>query len=199
MPATPEPMRCRPRTSSYTGTAIALHWLLAVLILAGLGLGLGVANLPFSPLRLKLMSWHKWLGVTILLASALRLWWRLGHRPPAMSPEVATAMPGWQRLAHRGTHMALYVLFFTVPLLGWAYSSASGVPVVWFGALPLPDLLPVDQALARALLKPLHRYAAYTLAALVLLHVAAALVHQFIHRDGTLARMWPDSRKRAIS
>ena len=108
-------------------------------------------------------------------------------------PAVAAAMPAWQHWAHHGTHGALYALFFAVPLLGWAYSSAAGFPIVLFGVLPLPDFMPVDKALAEAL-KPWHGYAAYALAALVVLHVAAALKHQFVDRDSLLTRMLPGRR-----
>jgi len=87
-------------------------------------------------------------------------------------------------------HGLLYVAFFAVPLLGWAYSSAAGFPVVWFGVLPLPDFVPKDKALADTF-KELHELAAYGLAALVLAHVGAALKHHFVDRDGLLARMWP--------
>ena len=83
-----------------------------------------------SMTRLKLYNWHKWAGVTILALSAARLLWRLGHRPPPDAPG-----PRWQKLAAHGTHLALYALFFAVPLAGWAYSSAAGFPIVLFGVL----------------------------------------------------------------
>ncbi|MCZ8253656.1 MAG: cytochrome b [Hylemonella sp.] len=174
----------------YTRTAIALHWLLALLLLGMFVVGLYMTSLPFSPQRLKLYNWHKWAGIVVLTLSFLRLLWRLSHRPPALPDAVLAAMPTWQRLAHHGTHGALYLLFFAIPLLGWAYSSAAGFPIVVFGVLPLPDFVPVDKALAEAL-KPWHAYAAYALAALVVLHVAAALKHQFVDRDSLLTRMLP--------
>ena len=169
----------------YTATAIALHWLLALAIVGAFSLGLYMADLPLSPQRVKLYNWHKWAGVTILALSALRLLWRLTHRPPPDAP-----MAAWQQRAAHLAHGGLYLLFFAVPLMGWAYSSAAGFPIVWFGVLPLPDLLPVDKALALAI-KPVHGWLAWTLMVLVALHVAAALKHQFIERDGLIARMWP--------
>jgi cytochrome b561 len=174
----------------YTLTAIVLHWVLALAILGAFAAGIYLDDLPFSPVKLKLINWHKWAGVTILFLSVLRLVWRLTHRPPALPSRIERAMPTWQRIAHHGTHHLLYLLFFAVPLLGWAYSSAKGFPIVWFGVLPLPDLVPVDKALADAL-KPLHALAAFSLIGLVALHVAAALKHQFIDRDGLLDRMRP--------
>jgi cytochrome b561 len=174
-----------PVTERYSRIAIALHWLLALMIVGAFGVGVYMADLPMSPDRLKLYNWHKWAGVTILALSALRLLWRLTHRPPADAPG-----PRWQQLAAHATHMALYALFFAVPLVGWAYSSAAGFPIVWFGVLPLPDFVPKDKALAE-LIKPWHESLAWAMAALVVLHIAAAIKHQFIDRDGLLDRMRP--------
>ena len=80
------------------------------------------------------------------------------------------------------------VLFFAVPLSGWAFSSAAGFPIVLFGVLPLPDFVPVSEALADVL-KEVHEIAAFAMAALVLLHVAGAVKHQVIDRDGLMSRM----------
>ena len=167
----------------YTRTAIALHWALAAALLANFVLGVSMHELPFSMTRLKLYNWHKWAGILILGASGLRLLWRLRHRPPADLP-----MPRWQARAAHAAHLALYVLFFAVPLSGWAYSSAAGFPVVVFGVLPLPDFVPVDRPLADAF-KGLHKVFTLSLVAFVLLHVAGALKHQFLDRDGLLQRM----------
>ena len=169
----------------YTRTAIALHWLLALAIVGSFSMGVYMTDLPVSPQRLKLYNWHKWAGICILSLSAVRLLWRLLHRPPA-----DVAMPAWQQRASHAVHGLLYLLFFAVPLAGWAYSSASGFPVVAFGVLPLPDFVSPDKALAEAL-KPLHKLLAFALAALVLAHVGAALKHHFVDRDGLLDRMRP--------
>jgi cytochrome b561 len=169
----------------YSGVAIALHWLLALMIVASFGVGVYMSDLGMSPTRLKLYNWHKWAGTTILALSALRLLWRLTHRPPPDLPA-----PAWQQRAAHLTHGALYLLFFAVPLVGWAYSSAAGFPIVWFGVLPLPDFVPKDKALAE-LLKPWHGWLAWSLAVLVVLHVAAALKHHVVDRDGLLQRMLP--------
>jgi cytochrome b561 len=188
-------MRTTP-SSRYTTTAIALHWLLALAILGSLSLGFYMADLPFSPLRLRLFNWHKWAGITILALSAARLLWRLAHPPPELPANMLAAMPAWQRGAHRATHALLYALFFAVPLSGWAYSSAAGFPIVWFGVLPLPDWVPVDKELADAVLKPLHHLLAFALAGLVALHVAATLKHQLVDRDALFWRIWPRGLRR---
>ena len=174
--------------SRYTLVAISLHWLLALVILGMFGIGVYMSDLPFSPLRLKLYNWHKWAGVSFLALSVLRLLWRLVHRPPALPSAVTQAMPRWQIRAYHATHHLLYVLFFAVPLIGWAYSSAAGFPIVWLGLVALPDFVSPSKALAE-LIKPLHALSAFALVGLAGLHIAAALKHQWVDRDGLLQRM----------
>lgn len=174
----------------YSLTAIALHWVLALAILGVFIVGLTLEDIPLSPWKLKVINWHKWAGVCILFLSVLRLAWRLTHRPPALPAAIEQAMPGWQRTAYHGVHQLMYLLFFVVPLAGWAYSSAKGYPIVLFGVLPLPDLMAPNKELAGAI-KEVHELSAFALIGLVGLHVAAALKHQFIDRDGLLARMRP--------
>jgi cytochrome b561 len=170
---------------SYTGTAIALHWLSGALILCGFAIGLWMIGLEISPLKLRWYSYHKWIGITVFLVALCRLAWRWRHRAP---PPVA--MPKWQRRAAQTSHVALYALMLIIPVSGWLHSSASGVSVTWLGLVPLPDLVPRDKALA-AVLKGVHRALNYTLLALVIVHVGAALKHHVVDRDGVLARMLP--------
>jgi cytochrome b561 len=115
---------------AYDGVAIVLHWLLAALIVASFFIGLSMVDLPLTPRRLRFFNWHKWLGIAALLLSAARLLWRASGHPP---PPLPAGTPAWQQSAYRGTHLVFYALFFAVPLLGWAYSSAVGFPVVWLG------------------------------------------------------------------
>lgn len=173
----------------YGGTAMAFHWILAILIMGTFFFGLYMTDLPFSPARLKQFNWHKWAGITILALSALRLLWRLTHRPPALPP-----MPAWQARASHALHGFLYVLFFATPLVGWAYSSATGFPVVYFGVLQLPDWVGKNAELADVL-KLVHHFLAYGLGTLVALHIAAALKHQWFDKDRLLDRMNPFARK----
>ncbi|MEW6131599.1 MAG: cytochrome b [Pseudomonadota bacterium] len=179
-----------PQANSYTRTAVGLHWLVAVAIIGTFGLGLYMHELPFSPGKLKLYSWHKWAGVSIFLLVLVRVFWRLSHQPPALPAH----MPPWQRQAAEGAHLLLYVLMLAVPVTGWLMSSAKGVPTVWFGVLPLPDLLAKDKELGE-LLATLHKVLNIGMAALVLAHVGAALKHHFIDRDEVLVRMLPVLKK----
>ena len=169
----------------YSGPAIALHWLTVPVLLFGFCLGLYMTGLPNGIAKLKLYNWHKWAGATFLALCLMRVLWRATHRPPPSPPG-----PAWQQRAASAVHGGMYALFFVVPLLGWAYSSALGYPLVVFGVLPLPDWVPLDRELARAI-KPWHERAAWLLAALVALHVAAAVQHQWVRRDGLLRRMAP--------
>ncbi len=169
----------------YNAVAIAFHWLLALMIVGSFCVGAYMSDLQLSVTKLKLYNYHKWAGICILALSALRLLWRLTHRPPP-----ALRMPAWQRLVSQLAHGALYVLFFAVPLMGWAYSSSAGFPIVLFGVLPLPDFVAPDKALSEVL-KARHGQLAWALAVVVMVHVAGALKHQFVDRDGLLRRMWP--------
>ena len=171
---------------AYTRTAIALHWLAAALIFAAFPLGLYMSDLALSPLKLKLYSYHKWLGVTVFLLAAARIVWRARHLPPALPDSIAP----WQQRAAHGLHMALYLLLFAIPLSGWLMSSAEGFQTVYLGLLPLPDLVGKDKALADVL-DNAHSVLNYVMAALVAGHVAISLKHQYVDRDGVLARMLP--------
>jgi cytochrome b561 len=179
-----------PSIQRYNGVSMLLHWVLALAILVAFVVGLQFEDMPLSPSKIKLINYHKWAGVAILFLSLLRLVWRITHRPPALPAAIEQAMPSWQLKAYHGTHHLMYLLFFAVPLLGWAYSSAKGYPIVWFGVLPLPDLVAPNKELAEVL-EEAHGAAAFGLMALVALHVAAALKHQFIDKDGLLERMRP--------
>jgi cytochrome b561 len=174
----------------YTVLAIVLHWLLGFAILGTLGFGLYMHELPFSPMRVKQFNWHKWAGITILILSALRLLWRLTHKPPPLAPDVKS----WERTLAHATHYGLYALFFATPLVGWAYSSATGFSVVYFGVLPLPDFVPKDQGLADSL-KLLHKILAFSMAGLIGLHILGAIKHQLTDDQGILYRMMPGPTK----
>jgi len=168
----------------YSTPAIVLHWLMALLILAGFPLGLYMVDLPLSPDKLKLYSYHKWIGVTVFLLVAVRLSWRLTHTPPPLPAGIAA----WQRRASAVVHGLLYLLMIAIPLSGWLMSSAKGFQTVWFGVLPLPDLIEKDRELGQVL-AGVHKALNFSLLALVILHAGAALKHHFIERQPFLQRM----------
>jgi len=170
----------------YDAVARTLHWLSALGVLAGFGLGLFMTSLAFSPAKLRYYGWHKWIGITVFLLAVLRLAWRRRHPPP---PWPST-MPAWQQRTARLVHRTLYALLLVVPLSGWLYSSATGVSVAYLGLVPLPNLVPKDKALAGALLV-VHQSLVASLALLVVLHVAAVVKHQWSDRGEVFARMLP--------
>jgi cytochrome b561 len=178
-------------TGRYTRTAIALHWLIALLIICNFPLGLYMSDLHLSPLKLRLYAYHKWNGIVILALVILRLLWRSTHRPPPLPARQAP----WERRLAQGVHHALYLLILVVPVSGWLMTSALGVPVVLFGVLPLPDLIGKNKELGDAL-KTVHSGLNYTLLAAFILHVAGALKHRFVDRDETLSRMSPFSGRK---
>jgi cytochrome b561 len=174
-------------SAGYTRTAIALHWLIALLIVCGFALGWVMTDIPgFTPTKLKYFSWHKWIGVTVFSLAILRVLWRATHMPPAMPG----GMSALQRIGAHGVHVLLYVLMLVIPVTGYLYSSASNIPVVYLGIVPLPRLIDPDPALKETL-KSLHVSLNYILLTLVALHLLAVVKHQVLDRDGLLSRMLP--------
>ncbi|TAK91358.1 MAG: cytochrome b [Burkholderiaceae bacterium] len=170
----------------YTLPAIVLHWLMALLIIWAFTLGLRMVDMPgLTPDKLKYFSWHKWLGVTVLGLACVRLLWRVFHPAPA----YPASMPRWQQKAANGLHAFLYLLIFIVPLSGYFYSLADGVPVVYLGVIPLPVLMEKN-AVWKPILKELHDTLTTVLLVVFCLHVLAALKHHFIDKDGIFKRMW---------
>lgn len=177
----------------FTAIARVLHWLMALLILAMLFIGAGMVT-AVSDLHDRLFALHKPLGIAVLVLAALRLLWRLWHRPPPLPVDLARA----QVWAAKASHVLLYALMFLLPLVGWATLSSGGYPVTLGAGWVLPPILPADAGLY-AWLRPLHRWLAYALFAAVLLHLAAALHHGLVRRDGVLAAMLGWERRRAAS
>jgi cytochrome b561 len=178
----------RDTINRYTTTAIIFHWLMALLIFIALAMGLYMVDLRISPDKLKLYAWHKWIGVTVFVLAAFRLWWRLYQAPPP-DPD----MPAWQQNAAKTTHYFFYALFFLIPISGWLFSSAKGFQTVYLGIIPLPDLIDKNDEIA-PIIKQVHLLAGYLLGGLMALHIAAALKHQFIDKDGLMNRMNPFKR-----
>ena len=169
----------------YSPLAKALHWITAVLVPGLLAVGFWMTGLPFGLAKLQVYAWHKWLGLTVLLLTIVRLGWRL-YSPPPPLPDSVTA---WERRLAPVGHRALLLLLVAQPVVGWLMSSAGGVTVYWLGYVKLPDLVSRDQQLF-ALLRVTHAVLAYTLLALVAVHLLAIVRHDLLRRDGVLRRMW---------
>ena len=168
----------------YHPVARGLHWLMALLLAGMVALGVYMTDLPLSPEKFQLYSWHKWAGVTAFALVGARLAWRAFHPAPAL-PSTLSAPA---RLAAQAGHLALYGLMVAIPLTGWLMSSAKGFQTVWFGVLPIPDLVGRDKALGDFLQEA---HEALNLLLMLTLggHLAAALWHHFVLKDDTLRRM----------
>jgi cytochrome b561 len=164
-----------------------LHWLMAVCILAMLFIGVGMLS-TVKPKYLTLVSIHKPLGIAILVLALVRLAVRLRYGAPSLPADLPEPM----KLAAKLSHYAFYVLMIGMPLIGWGMLSAAAYPVVLFGDVHLPAILPHSDGL-HTLLWNAHSYLAFVFFALILLHVAAALFHAFVRRDGVFEAMAPVS------
>ncbi|MGH8084551.1 MAG: cytochrome b [Lysobacter sp.] len=184
-PDTYNPDASNPTTfnvTTFNPAARVLHWLMALMIIAMLFIGVGMmASVSARPWLIDL---HRPLGIAILLLAVLRLRNRLRHRPPALP----STLPQWQKNAAHASHWLLYGLMLAMPLIGWATLSAGGFPVQMTPSFVLPPILPQDVVLY-AVLRAAHGWLAYLLFATVLLHVSAALMHAWVHRDGVFGAM----------
>jgi cytochrome b561 len=162
-----------------------LHWLMAVCILAMLFIGVGMVS-TVAPKYLPLITIHKSLGAAILILALIRLAVRLHYGTPPLPADLPEPM----KLAAQLSHYALYGLMIIMPLLGWAMLSAAAYPVVLYGGIRLPSLLPQSDSL-HTLLWNAHYYLAFAFFAVVLLHIAAALFHALVRRDGVFEAMAP--------
>ncbi len=163
----------------------SLHWLMAVCVLAMLFIGVGMVS-TVMPKYVPLLATHKSLGIVILVLALLRLAVRVRYGAPALPADLPEPM----KLAARLSHYALYALMIGMPLIGWAMLSTAAYPIVIFGGIRLPPILPQSDSL-HALLWNAHFYLAFAFFALVLLHLAAALFHALVRRDGVFHSMAP--------
>jgi cytochrome b561 len=177
-------MQAPEATMRYTRTAIVLHWTIAILVIGQFAWGWWMQEIPKLPAgpRAEAFNLHKSIGMTLLLLMALRLMWRSGHPAPPLPP-----MPSWQAAFARTTHVLLYVALIVQPLVGYLGSEVSGYPVRYFG-MTLPGWAGKHADL-KEFLSSVHLANSWLIATLVLMHVAGALKHALIDRDGLLTRM----------
>lgn len=179
-------------TDRYHPVAMVLHWLIAICLIFMIVLGLVMEDIAPASLRFEWYQIHKSLGLTILVLSIARLAWRLSHVAPALPAH----MKRHEKLAAQAAHWGLYVLMFAIPLSGWLIVSASGkYPTIFFGLFTVPHLpMPsfAEPKTIRGMAGEAHEILAiYIAIPLIVLHVLAALKHQFIDKDNLFARMLP--------
>ena len=163
---------------SFSPLQRALHWLMAIMVLAMLFIGVTMVS-TLKPRFLTLIAIHKPLGIAIFVLALLRLGLRLWRGAPPLPSDLSSI----QVVAAKLSHAVLYALLIAMPLIGWGMLSAGGYPIVLFGSFHLPRILPQDDQLYAAL-RTAHIVLAYMFFATILLHVAAALFHALIRRDG---------------
>ncbi len=173
-------------TARYTAPARGFHWVTAALVAVIIVVGLWIAY--FRPeeeaFKLRLYNIHESLGVIVWVLTLMRLAYRRRHPPPPLPADTPAAI----RVAAHTSHIALYVLLLTLPVIGFLATNAWGFPLSIFGVLPLPSPVGKDEALAKVL-SAAHRIGALSIIALIGAHVAGVLYHTFIRRDGLLRRM----------
>ena len=182
--------------SRYNAVAMSLHWLIAALLISNIGLAWYFKTLSrtasIGPVQL-----HKSIGITILILSVLRVAWRFISPPPPLPASLA----GWERVAANTAYVLFYVVMLGMPLSGWAMSSASPLihvfPITLYHLVPVPaigpltTLPPAQMKQAHDIFEATHGLLAKLAYALIVLHVLAALRHQFIKRDEVVSRMVP--------
>jgi cytochrome b561 len=183
----------------YGTVSMVLHWLIALMILGNLCSGFFFAELAPDSMDVSWMvAIHKSTGLTVLVLSVLRLIWRLMHKWPALPSNINPILAALARL----THVVFYIFIIAIPLAGWAMVSASppNRTTVWYGLFNWPkisyfaSLPPPAMHAAHENFATVHAILAYSAVVLLLLHVAGALYHHFVHRDQVLKRMWFGTR-----
>jgi cytochrome b561 len=174
-------------TAHWGSLAKFFHWTIVALIIMQGTVGLIMVDMPKTPRVIPWYTFHKSVGLTILALAVLRLLWRAFDRRPAEPPD----MPHWQALGARAGHALLYALLFLVPLSGWWFDSVSALrPLYWFGLLEVPHLGSPDPA-SKEVARACHEWLFWLLVLVASGHAIMALIHQFVHRNNVLGRMWP--------
>ena len=173
-------------TNGYGAVAKTLHWLVFALLLVQYVVAIAMPDIRRDTVPGTLIDLHISLGFVILAAIVARWLWRIGHPVPLATGDL----PGWEQTLARVLHGLLYVLLAASPILGWMNASARDWTITVFGLFTLPHLVAAHSRIGMQA-GDVHTFLAWTLLALVGLHVAAALYHYFVRRDGVLQRMLP--------
>lgn len=171
----------------YSSGAIILHWVIAILI--GLNyIGAWESEDLAGAEKAYAMAGHKAFGVAILTLTVLRIIWRITHRPPPLSPTLKT----WEAGLAKAVHSLFYIVMVSVPLMGLALhvTATGGKPLEFLGLFTIPGLPFAQDKAAAGVFHEAHEVFATVMLGLIVLHVLAALKHQFVDRDGELRRMW---------
>ncbi|HSQ05424.1 MAG TPA: cytochrome b [Burkholderiales bacterium] len=182
--------------SGYGDLSIAVHWAMAALLIALVILGLYMVQLPdagFDTKKITLILYHKEIGIAALALAVFRLAWRVTN----VLPRLVEALPEWQKVMARFVHLNFYAVMFALPISGWLMSSAAGFPVSFLELFDLPDLVPRNDYLFEVFVV-IHKWLAYMLIGLFVVHAGAALRHHFVFGDDTLRKMLPGHSRRRV-
>jgi cytochrome b561 len=194
------------KTTQYSNIAILLHWLIAIGIIGMFLLGWFMTELPkeapksssYDLFNLGLYTWqlasetsprtfyfnlHKSIGITLFALILFRVYWRFTHKPPAL----LSSMKSWEKRLATGAHHGLYLFMVLTPLAGIIMSVASKYGIKWFGIELIPGL---DITSVRELFVEFHEIFGWLILLILVFHIAGALKHTFVNKDGTLRRMW---------
>jgi cytochrome b561 len=172
---------------TYHPLARVLHWAIFGLVLVGLPMGLVMVERDFDQINNVLYTFHWSIGLTVLALMIVRVIVRFAFPPP----RPASVLTPVQRTLSQTVHIGLYVMLFVVPILGWLGKSAYGAEaqgISVFYLFHVPVLLDKDEDLAETLLG-YHGIAVRVFMVFLVLHVAGALYHALIARDGVVGRM----------
>ncbi|MEQ1498107.1 MAG: cytochrome b [Novosphingobium sp.] len=172
----------------YSRGAIILHWLIAVLIVLNFAAAWAAEGMPEAE-EMKLIGNHKAIGITILMLTVLRIVWRMSKQPPAL----VETLKAWEAALSKVTHAVFYFLMLAIPLSGWAMSSSftKGAGVSLFGLITVPALPVGHDKPTAGMFHEMHEILGTLMLLLFALHVAGAIKHHLIDKDGTMRRMVP--------
>ena len=185
--------------SRYSSVAIALHWIIGLIIIANLIGGLTLDYFLDSPdpamkqLGFTIIGLHKSFGLTVILLTLARIGWRIANPPPPLPAHMTRAEITLSKVSHYG----FYVMMLAMPLSGWAMTSTGKVqyPLLYFGLFEVPKL-PLPKSLG-GLFHESHEIIGYLVIATLALHIAAVIKHHYFDRDNIWARMSPFGGKDA--
>lgn len=167
--------------------SICFHWVMAIIVIALIGIGIYMAESEWSDKIAKLYSLHKSFGVLILMLVIFRIIWNFSNKE---SPTLPDNLPKWQNISAKISHSLLYLLLFIIPISGCVMSLSAGYSISFFGLFNLPEVIPANSDIKK-IASLIHEYSAFFLMFLIIVHAGAALQHHFFYKDNILKRMLP--------
>jgi cytochrome b561 len=182
-------MALQNNTLKYGSAAKTLHWLMAIMVICMIAVGFIMDGMKPSPDKLQLIGLHKATGIVVLALVSIRLMWKWANPAPLLPHNLAA----WEKLAAKSGHALLYFFMFAMPISGWGMSSGAGYPVSIYGLFTMPNLIEPNKELGK-FFNDAHGIMAWGFIVMITLHMLAALMHHFVHKNNVLLRMLPYGR-----